>query len=135
MLSQRKFLGNNENVRMNQMQRSDPLSKNDNGKSWVSMLGWASGASCLSVPYNLYWKLGNGCFAVNILNTLILAAVGVILVIAPIGLSQRRSAESGSMKRCHSFFVCSFLISLFAVIGSSFFKWPWLIFVKVFRCP
>ena len=116
---------------MNQMQRSDPLSKNDNGKSWVSMLGWASGASCLSVPYNLYWKLGNGCFAANILITLILAAVGVILVIAPIGLSQRRSAESGSMKRCHSFFVCSFLISLLAVIGSSLFNWPWWIFVPV----
>jgi len=110
---------------MNQNHCSEPLSTNGHKKSFLLLVGWAFGASCLSVPYNLYWKLGNGLLAVNILITLILAAAGAILVTASIRLRQRHSVESGSMLKgwfrsawkCNGlFWVIVFLLLVFSDI-------------------
>ncbi|NCG26985.1 MAG: hypothetical protein GWP42_05520, partial [Verrucomicrobiales bacterium] len=110
---------------MNQNHYSEPLSTNGHKKSFLLLVGWVFGASCLSVPYNLYWKLGNGLLAVNILITLILAAAGAILVTASIRLRQRHSVESGSMLKgwfrsawkCNGlFWVIVFLLLVFSDI-------------------
>ena len=110
---------------MNQNHYSEPLSTNGHKKSFLLLVGWVFGASCLSVPYNLYWKLGNGLLAVNILITLIIAAAGAILVTASIRLRQRHSIESGSMLKgwfrsgwkCNGlFWVIVFLLLVFSDI-------------------
>jgi len=82
---------------MNQNHSLEPLSKNGDNKSFLLLVGWVFGALCLSVPYNLYWKLGNGLLAANILITLILAAAGAILVVASIRFRQRGSDGFGSL--------------------------------------
>jgi len=97
---------------MNQDHCPELLNTNGHEKSFGLLLGWVLGALCLSVPYNLFWKLGNGCLAANILISLILAAVGIVLVVALIRWRQRRSVQSestfkgwfGSTWRCNGLF-------------------------------
>ena len=42
---------------------------------------WIIGILCLSVPYNIFWSLGNGNFGYDILNTVGLSVVGVVVLL------------------------------------------------------
>ena len=42
---------------------------------------WLIGTLCLSVPYNIFWSLGNGNFGYDILNTVGLSVVGVVVLL------------------------------------------------------
>ena len=116
---------------MNKDHCPEPLTPDGHKKSFVQLLGWVVGALCLSVPYNLFWKLGNGLLAANILISLILAVTGIVLAATLIRWKQHRSFQllpiskcwSKSEWRCNGLFwaivflllVCGDIYALFAV--------------------